>query len=166
LVDDLDPKTVHALQYTRTIRCERTIAVHLEEDPARAAALAEAWEVAGLADVPLRIVRGTGDEATRLGGLLAAYARDDRDVIVIVPVPHAQNAFERLSDRRAGARLNRALHVYPNVRVTLVRDHPDGPRRRSSRRLLCTGPGDRPPSRLAAGAPARGRAAHRCRTAW
>jgi amino acid transporter len=126
LVDDLDPKTVHALQYTRTIRCERTIAVHLEEDPARTAALTEAWEVAGLGDVPLRILRGTGDEATRLGGLLAAYAREDRAVIVIVPVPHSQNAFERLSDRRAGARLNRALHAYSNVRVTLVRDHPDG----------------------------------------
>ncbi len=126
LVDDLDPKTVHALQYTRTIRVERTIAVHLEEDPERTQALTAAWRVAGLQDVPLRIVHGSGDESVRLGGLLAAYARDDRDVIVIVPVPHAQNAYERLSDRRAGARLNRALLSYPNVRVTLVRDHPDG----------------------------------------
>ena len=39
LVEDLDPKTVHALQYARTIRGERTIAVHLEEDPERARAL-------------------------------------------------------------------------------------------------------------------------------
>jgi amino acid transporter len=126
LVDDLDPKTVHALQYTRTIRCERTIAVHLEEDPARTRALLESWNVAGLGEIPLRIVRGTGEDVTRLGGLLAAYEREDRDVIVIVPVAHSQTTFERASDRRAGARLNRALLSYPNVRVTLVRDHPDG----------------------------------------
>jgi hypothetical protein len=31
-----------------------------------------------------------------------------------------------LADRRTGARLDRALLPYPKVRVTLVRDHPDG----------------------------------------
>ena len=65
LVDDLDPKTVHALQYARTIRCERTIAVHVEEDPERTPALEAAWQAAGLGAIPLRIVRGGGDEAAQ-----------------------------------------------------------------------------------------------------
>jgi amino acid transporter len=126
LVDDLDPKTVHALQYARTIRCERTIAVHLEEEPERTSALMRAWEVAGLGEIPLRIVRGGGDEAASLAGFIAAYEREDREVIVLLPVPHSRTTAERLSDRRAGARLNRALLGYPHVRVTLVRDHPEG----------------------------------------
>ena len=126
LVDDLDPKTVHALQYARTIRCERTIAVHLETDPGRTPALTRAWDVAGLGEIPLRIVRGGGDEAASLAGFIAAYEREDREVIVLLPVPHSRTAAERFSDRRAGTRLNRALLPYPHVRVTLVRDHPEG----------------------------------------
>ena len=127
LVDDLDPKTVHALQYARTIRVERVIAVHVEEDPDRTRELQASWRTAGLAEIPLRVIRGGGgEEAASIAGFLAAYDRDDRDVIVIVPVPHTRTAAARLSDRRMGARLDRALLPYPNVRVTLVRDHPDG----------------------------------------
>jgi amino acid transporter len=126
LVEDLDPKTVHALQYARTIRGERTIAVHLEEDADRTRALVHTWEVAGLGEIPLRIVRGGGDEAASLAGFIAAYEREDREVVVLLPVPHSRTAAERFSDRRAGARLNRALLPYAHVRVTLVRDHPEG----------------------------------------
>ena len=126
LVEDLDPKTVHALQYARTIRCERAIAVHLEQDLERTRALIHAWDVAGLSEIPLRIVRGGGDEASSLAGFIAAYAREDREVIVLLPVPHSRTAAESFLDRRAGARLNRALLPYQHVRVTLVRDHPEG----------------------------------------
>src|SRR3954453_405301 len=126
LVDDLDPKTVHAMQYARTIRVERVIAVHVEEDPDRTRELQASWQIAGLGEIPLRVIRGGGDDPARLAGFLAAYEREDRDVIVIVPVPHTRTAAARLSDRRMGARLDRALLPYPNVRVTLVRDHPDG----------------------------------------
>src|SRR3954453_4431996 len=126
LVDDLDPKTVHALQYARTIRVERVIAVHVEEDAARTRDLQASWHTAGLGEIPLRGIRGAGDDAASIAGFLAPYEREDRDVIVIVPVPHTRTAAARLSDRRMGARLDRALLPYPNVRVTLVRDHPDG----------------------------------------
>jgi amino acid transporter len=126
LVDDLDPKTVHALQYARTIRVERVIAVHVEEDPDRTRELQASWQTAGLGEIPLRVIRGGGDDPASIAGFLAAYEREDRDVIVIVPVPHTRTAAARLSDRRMGARLDRALLPYPNVRVTLVRDHPDG----------------------------------------
>jgi len=126
LVDDLDPKTVHALQYARTIRVERVIAVHVEEDPDRTSELQRSWQSAGLGEIPLRVIRGSGGDTASIAGFLAAYEREDRDVIVIVPVAHTRTAAARLSDRRMGARLDRALLPYPNVRVTLVRDHPDG----------------------------------------
>jgi hypothetical protein len=126
LVDDLDPKTVHALQYARTIRVDRVIAVHVEETPERTRDLQRSWQTAGLGEIPLRVIRGSDDQAASIAGFLAAYQRDDRDVIVIVPVPHTRTARARLSDSRMGARLDRALLPYPNVRVTLVRDHPDG----------------------------------------
>jgi hypothetical protein len=126
LVDDLDPKTVHALQYARTIRANRTIAVHIELDPDRTAALQRSWRDAGLADVPLRIVRGGGDQAMLLSGFLAAYEREDRDVIVIVPVPHEQTRRAHLAGRRSAARLSRTLLAHTHVRVTMVRDHPEG----------------------------------------
>jgi amino acid transporter len=126
LVDDLDPKTVHALQYARTIRCERVIAVHVEEHPERTQELQRSWQTAGLGEIPLRVIRGSDDQAASIAGFLAAYQRDDRDVIVIVPVPHSRTAAARFNDSRTGARLDRALLPYPNVRVTLVRDHPDG----------------------------------------
>jgi len=126
LVDDLDPKTVHALQYARTIRVERVIAVHVEESPDRTRELQRSWQIAGLGEIPLRVIRGSEDQAASVAGFLAAYQREDRDVIVIVPVAHTRTAGARLADRRTGARLDRALLPYPNVRVTLVRDHPDG----------------------------------------
>ena len=119
---------MHALQYARTIRSERTIAVHVEEDRARTQALEAAWQTAGLDAIPLRIVRGRGDEAARLAGFLAAYEREDRDAIVIVPVPHERTLREHVADRRAGARLHRALLSYGHVRVT---HGPRPPRRRA-----------------------------------
>jgi amino acid transporter len=125
LVDDVDPKTVHALQYARTIRGGEIVAVHLEHDPVRTERLERAWELAGLGEVPLKIVRGKGDESARVAGFIGAYAAD-RDVIVILPVPQERGPFERLSDRRAGARLTHSLLPYDRVHVTLVRDHPDG----------------------------------------
>ncbi len=126
LVDDLDPKTVHALQYAKTLRTKDVVAVHLEEDPERTRRLQHAWHVAGLDAVPLRVVPGRGDDPARLAGFVGALATPGNEVLVIVPVPHHRSAFERLSDRRAGARLTRALLPYDNVAVTLVRDHPEG----------------------------------------
>ena len=118
---------MHALQYARTIRCERTIAVHLEEDPDRSARARR--RVGGRGARRDARCGSCGAAATRrraCGGFLAAYEREDREVIVIAARPALPNDSERLSDRRAGARLNRALLAYPHVRVTLVRDHPEG----------------------------------------
>ena len=56
-----------------------------------------------------------------VGGLPA-----NRDVNILMPVSHQVSRLERLSESRAGARLARALLPYEQVRLTLVRDHPDG----------------------------------------
>ena len=124
LVDDVDGETIHALQYAKTIRTE-TVAVHIETDPEGTLELEAAWTATGLGVVPLKILRGEGDEAHRLAGFVGGLA-SDRDITVLVPVPHDVSAWERFSERRIGAKLARALLPYERVRVTLVRDHPDG----------------------------------------
>jgi amino acid transporter len=125
LVDDIDAKTIHALQYAKTIRADDIRAVHIEEDPLKTLELETAWSSAGLDDIPMKILRGHGDGSSRFAGFVAAMP-EDRDVNVLVPVPHESSATERLSEGRIGTRLTRALLPFEQVRVTLVRDHPDG----------------------------------------
>jgi amino acid transporter len=122
LVDDLDRKTMHALQYAKTIRSRATYALHVEEDPSKTEQLRRRWAELGI-HVPLLVRRRRGD-ATKA---IAAYASDlaaDGDVTVIVPAPSRIGRLERLRRGRTGARLARALASHPRVRVTLVRDHP------------------------------------------
>ena len=125
LVDGLDHKTIHALQYAKTIRADRIMAVHIEDDPTSTIGLESAWRAAGLDDIPLKILRGHGDDGSRLAGFVGGLP-EDHDVNILMPVSHEMTRTERLSETRAGARLTRALLPYQQVRVTLVRDHPDG----------------------------------------
>jgi amino acid transporter len=125
VVEAVDPKTIHGLQYARTMRAEEVIAVHVQRDPLESVELETAWAAAGLEAVPLRILRGD-DEADLLAGFVGGLPRD-RDVNVIVPVPGEVPPLERAAAARASARLVRVLLPYEHVRVTLVRDHPDGP---------------------------------------
>ena len=125
LVDDLDRKTMHALQYAKTTRAEEIVAVHIEDDPATTRELEARWRNAGLGAIPLKILRGKGEPASRLAGFVGGLP-PNRDVNVLMPVSHEVGALERLSDAREGARLARALLPYDQVRVTLLRDHPGG----------------------------------------
>jgi amino acid transporter len=124
LVDEVDSKTVHALQYAKTIRAD-TLAVHIEGDALKTLELETAWTACGLDEVPMKILRGRGDEESRLAGFIGGLPAG-RDITVLVPVPHETSILERLSSGRVGTRLTRALLPYERVRVTLVRDHPDG----------------------------------------
>jgi amino acid transporter len=124
LVDELDSKTIHALQYAKTIRTE-SVAVHIESDPSKTQRLETEWASTSLQSVPLKILRGEGDEAHRLAGFVGGLP-SDRDITVLVPVPNEVSAWERFSERRIGTKLTRALLPYERVRVTLVRDHPGG----------------------------------------
>jgi amino acid transporter len=121
LVEDLDRKTMHALQYAKTIRSSATHAVHVERDREASDGLRAQWAELGIV-VPLRIVPLQGD----LPSTIARYAASlsgDADVTVIVPGPARMGRLERLRQGRTGARLARALASDPHVRVTLVRDH-------------------------------------------
>jgi amino acid transporter len=122
LVDHLDRKAVHALQYARTIRSRAIRAVHVDVDPADAAVLREAWERRGF-DVPLDLIPAREDPIQTLVGYVDGLSRTS-DVSVIVPGPAQMGRIERLRRGRTGARLARELAPNPRIRVTLVRDHP------------------------------------------
>jgi len=124
MVDDVDARTIHALQYAKTLRTN-IIAVHLEHDPMKTLLLEAAWSQVGLQDIPLRTLRGTGDDGVRLAGFVGSLP-PEQDVTVLVPVSYKMSKLERFSETREGTKLTRALLPYDNVRLTLVRDHPDG----------------------------------------
>jgi hypothetical protein len=74
MVEDLDRKTVHALQYAKTIRSSSTSAVHVAHDAGDARRLQPRWEELGTG-VPLEVVaprrrRGHHDRSSRrtIGG--------------------------------------------------------------------------------------------------
>jgi hypothetical protein len=122
LVEDVDRKTLHALQYAKTIGASETHAIHVPSSDESADGLAERWAALGL-DVQLRLLLHHGEQADTVAGYAAALAVG-ADVTVVVPSPARTTWLERLRRGRSGARLARALAPHPNVRVTLVRDHP------------------------------------------
>ena len=120
LVEDLDRKTMHALQYAKTIRPTSVQAVHFQrgED---SDGLEQRWRELGI-DVPLKIVRYEGHLPSSLAGYVCALP-EDTDVNVIVPGPAKMGTLERLRRGRSGAQMARALLPYERARITLVRDH-------------------------------------------
>ena len=123
LVEDLDRKTLHALQYARTIRSVETVAVHIERDPARTARLQSVWEDLGFKGASMRILRGGREPAAKLAGYVGSFP-PGVDVNVVLPGPASRSFWDRLRHGPTGARFTKALRCYDNVRVTLVRDHP------------------------------------------
>lgn len=124
LVDELDRKTLHALQYAKTIRASMVRALHVERDDDGTGDLPARWAAAGL-DVPLTVLHRVGEPADSILGFAAAL-ESGADVNVIVPGPARSPWLERVRRGRTGARLASTLAPYPNLRVTLVRDH-EGP---------------------------------------
>ncbi|HEU4528818.1 MAG TPA: APC family permease [Actinomycetota bacterium] len=122
LVDALDRKTVHALQYAKTIRNAEIRAVHLERDPEATETLERVWTDL-VHDIPLHVVHGNGEPASAIAGYIAALPLG-AEVNVIVPSPTEMRSRERLRRWRASARLAKALLPYVHARITFVRDHP------------------------------------------
>ena len=121
IVDDLDRKTVHALQYARTIRSSAMHALHMERDAATTDRLRARWATLDIG-IPLRVMRATGDPIRTIAAYVGALA-GGAEVTVIVPGESRVGRLERLRRGRTGARLTRALAFNPRARVTLVRDH-------------------------------------------
>ncbi len=120
VVDDLDRKTAHALQYAKTLRAREVQAVHFDPHAGASDNLERRWRSLGI-DVPLQIIGRDGD----IGDCLASYVESlpsDTDVNVIVPGPAHPRPLERLRRERV-SHLARALLPYDRARITVVRDH-------------------------------------------
>jgi amino acid transporter len=122
LVEDLDRKTFHALQYAKTIRSSSTTAVHVARNDEDSRRLQRRWAELGTG-VLLEILPPDGDHVTTIARRAAQLAVED-DVTLIVPGPARVGRLERIRRGRTGARLTRMLAPNPHVRVTVVRDHP------------------------------------------
>jgi amino acid transporter len=123
VVDELDRKTIHALQYAKTLRAQDVQAVHFLRDHEDPEALTARWVELRI-DVPLKIVTSDGDVGSCLAGFVGALP-DGSDVNVIIPgSARPAGAFRRLRSGRLGSQMTRALLPFPNASVTLVRDHP------------------------------------------
>ena len=134
LVEDLDRKTIHALQYARTIRSRSTTAVHVAGDPYEAEGLVRRWTKL-VGDIPLRVIQADGHPVSAVARYATKFA-DGADLALLVPGPAGMGWLQRLWRGRTGARLTRLLAPNPQVRVTLVRDHPPEARHPSGVRFL------------------------------
>jgi amino acid transporter len=123
VVDDLDRKTMHALQYARTIHPSAIHAVHVDRGEPSTQALRSRWAELRI-DVPLQLLAHDGEATASIARHTEALSHDG-DVTVIVPGPAKVGMFERFRHGRTGTHLARVLASNPRARVTLVRDHPD-----------------------------------------
>jgi hypothetical protein len=121
LVEDLDRKTFHALQYAKTIRSSSTTAVHVAHQREDVRRLERSWADLG-AGIPLEILLPDGDPMSAIARRAAQLAVE-ADVTLIVPGPARLGRLDRIRRGRTGARLTRMLAPNPHVRVTVVRDH-------------------------------------------
>jgi hypothetical protein len=125
LCDDLDEKTLHAIQYAHTIQPEEIRVVHLARDPALTAALHERWAAAELGLVLEDVPCASG----RRGECLRSYLRKcggpsgDVHVTVIVPGPARMSLWQRLRRGRAWSGLVDPLRTVEGASVVVVRDH-------------------------------------------
>ena len=121
LVERLDRPTLHALQYARTIRTRRVLAVHVDIDPDASRRLSAAWAGLG-SDVPLDVVERRGGVAETIARYVRALPGAE-DVSVVLPAPGEPPFGHHLRSRLA-ARIAKDLLDVDRVRLTVVRDHP------------------------------------------
>jgi amino acid transporter len=126
LVDTLDEKTLHAIQYAFTIRPADIRGVHLGTGSEATTELLHAWSAAEIG-FPLE-VWPCGTE--RKGACLARYVRErtseDDQITVIVPGPKRLTFWQRLRRGRSWTGLVEPLRDMENVSVAVVREHAGG----------------------------------------
>jgi amino acid transporter len=123
LVQALDSKTLHALQYALTIRPQEVRALQLFEDPEEAKSLAKSWDECHF-HVQLDQVRSsTRERGERLHAYLAKYAPGDSALTVVVPGPSHSTLWQRLRRGRSWSGLVSAVRHLDDVSLVVVRDH-------------------------------------------
>ena len=125
VVEDLDRKTMHALQYAKTIRSSSAYAVHVDAtDRASPSSSRGAGPSSGSAcrSAILPADRRPDDDDRRLRGATRGRRRRDRHR----PRTRADGSSSNASGEGARGLDSHARWLpNPHVRVTLVRDHPD-----------------------------------------
>ena len=122
LVDELDPKTLHAIQYALTVGTPHLDLLHLSEDPDRTVALLADWSLRGL-DRVVRVEPCEGDRAACLETYARRVVADGETLTIVVPGPARRSWVERLLHGRTGADVREAVASVPDVTVIVVRDH-------------------------------------------
>jgi len=123
LVDELDEKTLHALQYALTIRPQEIVPLHLAMDEQKAARLARRWSEAGLSGELKVVPCGDKGRAECLDVHVRGCAQGDVQVTVVVPGPSRVSLWRRIRRGRTWSGLVRPLRDLDNVSVVVVRDH-------------------------------------------
>jgi amino acid transporter len=121
VVEDMDRRTMHALQYASTIGARDVHAVHFAHGETEAADLVGRWNDLAIS-VPLELVTHRGDLPEALAWYVDALPAE-ADVNVVLASPVEMPFLRRLRRRRSTTQITRALLPYERVRVTLVRDH-------------------------------------------
>jgi amino acid transporter len=123
LVDGLDEKTFHAVQYALTIHPNELVPLHLGTDDRRAAELSKGWKEATL-PASLEVIRcGQTPRGECLDRFVRDAADQDVQVTVIVPGPAHLSFWQRLRRGRSWSGLVRPLRDLENVSVVVVREH-------------------------------------------
>jgi amino acid transporter len=123
LVDGLDGKTHHALQYAFTLQPDRVRAIHLSTDQEAAEQLAGEWEERIIGE-PLEVIPCPGGRRGRcLAKLIRREIPGETSVTVVLPGPARQSPWQRLMRGRTWSGVTGAMAELPNVSVVVVRDH-------------------------------------------
>jgi hypothetical protein len=121
IVEAIDEKTLHALQYALTVQPGRVVPVHAAPDEARAAALRTEWSIRGLPG-ELQLLPCTDRRSC-----FAAYVRDlaseDVDVTVVVPGPARLGWWQRVRGGQSWSGLVEPFRDLENVSLVVVREH-------------------------------------------
>jgi amino acid transporter len=123
LVDDVDEKTLHAVQYALTIRPQELHAINVVTDTSVASSLGEEWE-RRLPHVRLEAVAcPDGRRAHCVAEYVRGRAQPDSQVTVIAPGPSRMGLWERIRRGRSWSELADSLQDLENVSLAVVRDH-------------------------------------------
>jgi hypothetical protein len=123
VVDDMDEKSLHALQYALTAGPKELHAVHLDTDPVKTSALRTAWARAALR-FPLDVARCSGSErGDCLKEYVSARCSAEVETTVILPAEGAGGLWDRLRNGRQWSSLLEPLRGLDTVSVAVIRDH-------------------------------------------
>jgi amino acid transporter len=123
LVNALDEKTYHALQYAMTIGPSAIVALHLATGDLDATDLPARWMSAGI-PFPLQVLpckHGRGSSA--LAALVGRLRGPDTQITVIVPGPARLSFWQRVRRGRSWSGLVKPLRPFDDVLVVVIRDH-------------------------------------------